>query len=140
MKWVLEKELKDDHAIERFEKLYGYKLPNDYKKVVKKHNAGRPRPNVFDTATRKELVAKSLLSYDEEHLDNIWSTYQNLKNRLPANALPFMGDQFGNYICFMFDPLEDEPTIVFWQHELGSESVQVIASNFEEFLQGFYEI
>lgn len=140
MKWVLEKPLETLDEVHRFEKQYAIKFPEGFIDVVSKYNAGRPRPNVFDSLEEKELIAKSLLSFNVTHLDNIWDTTLNLKKRFPINIIPFMLDQFGNYVCFEFDPLEEEPLIVFWHHEQEMEGFQKVANKFDEYLAMFYEI
>ncbi|MFB5089472.1 SMI1/KNR4 family protein [Psychrobacillus sp. PGGUH221] len=140
MEWILQKPLQSLQEVKRFEEKYEVKFPKSFNDVVIAYNAGRPRPNVFDTTTKKEIVAKALLSFDAHHLENIWETTSNLQKRLPANIIPFMSDQFGNYICFEFDPLEDEPLVVFWHHELGLDQVQQVAPTFRQFLANFYGI
>ena len=81
--------------------------------IVKEYNFGRPRPNVFDTQITKERVAKALLSFEPGHAENIWDMYTSLKKQLPADVIPFMIDQFGNFVCFYFDSLAEEAEICF---------------------------
>lgn len=140
MKWVLTKALEKQAYIKEFEQKYNVSFPKAFTDVVKENNAGRPRPNVFDSEKNKEYIAKGLLSFDPKHKENIWSTYETLEQRLPANVIPFMMDQFGNYLCFFFDPLEYEPSIVFWKHELDDDQLEKVADNFNDLLSGFYEL
>ncbi|CAM4168887.1 SMI1/KNR4 family protein [Bacillus paramycoides] len=141
--WIMSKPLRDEKEVSRFENMLGIVLPEDYKVCVDYNNAGRPRPNVFDTAHRKELVAKALLSFDQSHVENIWTTYENLKNQLPKLIVPFMSDQFGNYICFDYRT-SNEITVVLWDHELShqniTEGIIYIANSFSEFVEGLYEL
>jgi hypothetical protein len=140
MDWVLSKTLEKSSYIEEFERKYNVRFPKSFTNVVKEKNAGRPRPNVFDSEKNEEYIAKALLSFDPGHKENIWSTYNTLEKRLPANVIPFMIDQFGNYLCFFFDPLEDEPSIVFWKHELDDDQLEKVSDNFNDLLNCFYEL
>lgn len=139
----MSKPLGSEEAVVRFENMLEIVLPNDYKLGVANYNAGRPRPNVFDTAQRKELVAKALLSFDQTNVENIWTTYENLKNQLPKQIVPFMSDQFGNYICFDYRA-SNEPAVVFWDQELSHQNIEkgiiYIANSFSEFIGGLYEL
>ncbi|HDR4901415.1 MULTISPECIES: SMI1/KNR4 family protein [Bacillus] len=143
IKWIMSKPLGNEEAVVRFENMLEIVLPNDYKLCVANYNAGRPRPNVFDTAQRKELVAKALLSFDQTNVENIWTTYENLKNQLPKQIVPFMSDQFGNYICFDYRT-SNEPAVVFWDQELSHQNIEkgiiYIANSFSEFIGGLYEL
>ncbi|MDA1525325.1 SMI1/KNR4 family protein [Bacillus cereus] len=143
IKWIMSKPLGNEEAVVRFENMLEIVLPNDYKLCITNYNAGRPRPNVFDTAQRKELVAKALLSFDQLNVENIWDTFENVKNQLPKRIVPFMSDQFGNYICFDYRT-SNEPTVVFWDHELSHQNIEkgisYIANSFSEFVEGLYEL
>lgn len=138
MNWVLTKPLENIQSLKEFEEKYTIKFPESYIEIVKDNNYGRPRPNVFDTEQTKERIAKALLSLDKKHAENIWDTTKALAKQLPADIYPFMIDQFGNYICFYYDPLFDAPTIVFF--ELESQMVEKIADTFEQFITLFYEL
>ena len=138
MNWVLIKPLENANLVHDFEKKYRITFPKSYIEVVKNNNLGRPRPNVFDTAASKERIAKCLLSFDPQHQENIWDLTVTLKKQLPPDVIPFMVDQFGNYICFYFDILSEEANIVFWDVE--SQKVDKVAETFEEFVNRFYEV
>lgn len=141
--WIMSKHLIDGEEITRFENMLGITFPEDYKICVRHNNAGRPRPNVFDTAQRKELIAKMLLSFDQTHTENIWTPYEYLKNSLPKLVVPFMSDQFGNYICFDYR-YSDKPSVVLWDHELcnqnAGQGIVYIAEDFSEFIGALYEL
>jgi len=141
--WILSKILEDQSAITRFEEKYGIKFPEEFKSIVRQFNGGRPRPNIFDSTQRKELVAKALLSFNESHTENIWDTYESLKTRLPKNIIPFLTDQFGNYICFDYRNTTI-PTIVLWDHEKAfsyyQDAIIYVEDTFESFLASLYSI
>lgn len=138
MNWVLVKPLTDLELITEFEKKHNISFPKSYVEVVKENNLGRPRPNVFDTDKSKERIAKCLLSFEPEHKENIWDIYSTLKKQLPSDVIPFMVDQFGNFICFYFDVLSEEASIVFWNVE--SLQIEKVAETFAEFINRFYEL
>ncbi|WP_422122331.1 SMI1/KNR4 family protein [Planococcus sp. X10-3] len=138
MKWILSKPLKNMDLVKDFENKHQIVFPGKYLEVVKEYNNGRPRPNVFDSEENKERVAKSLLSFDPDHQDNVWETYKVLYKQLPSDVFPFIIDQFGNYVCFFYDPLLEEPSIVFWN--LEEQQTEKVASSFEDFLNQLYSI
>lgn len=136
--WVLTKPLKNLDLVNEFENKYQIKFPESYKSIVKENNFGRPRPNIFDTEKSEERIAKCLLSFELEHKENIWDMYFMLKKQLPSDVIPFMVDQFGNFICFYFDVLLEEANIVFWNVE--TMKIEKIAETFEEFIKKLYEL
>ncbi|MCM3024406.1 SMI1/KNR4 family protein [Heyndrickxia ginsengihumi] len=138
MKWVLTKPLENMQLLKEFEEKNSIQLPKCFIDVVMNNNYGRPRPNIFDTDQTKERIAKALLSFDKKHSENIWDTYYAVEKQLPADVYPFMIDQFGNYVCFYYDPLLDTPSIIFF--DLESQKVEKVADTFEQFLTVFYEL
>lgn len=138
MRWLFVKELSNIDNLTKFELKYKLNFPISFKEKVMEYNGGRPRPNTFDTIETKERVVKGLLSFNEEDRDNIWSTYENIKDRLPDQLVPILSDPFGNYICFDFDPLLKEPRIIFWDHE--TSEIEKITKSFPEFIDSLYEL
>lgn len=138
MNWVLSKPLTKLEFINEFEQKHNIQFPIGFIDIVKHYNFGRPRPNVFDTNEVKERIAKCLLSFDPEHSENIWDMYAVLKKQLPADVIPFMVDQFGNFVCFYFDMVSTEPAIVFWN--LETQQIESISESFEKFISSFYDL
>ncbi|GEK31853.1 SMI1/KNR4 family protein [Kurthia zopfii] len=138
MNWVLVKPLKKLELINEFEQKNNITFPKSFVEVVQKYNLGRPRPNVFDTNKSKERIAKCLLSFDTENKENIWDMYSYLKKQLPEDVIPFMVDQFGNFICFYFDALTSEVSVVFWDVE--NQQIEKVADSFEIFISNLYEL
>lgn len=136
MEWILSKPLESETNIHDYERKYEIELPSRLIDLIREHNGGRPRPNVFDTKVTKERVAKSLLSFNTSSVDNIWDTTANMRQRLPHGYYPFMIDQFGNYICLYYDPLLDVPAIMFWDEELQLE--EKVAESIEDMIKKFY--
>ncbi len=138
MEWVLTKPLENIQLLKEFEEKNSIQFPKSYIEVVANNNYGRPRPNIFDTDQTKERIAKALLSFDKNHSENIWDTYDAVVKQLPADVYPFMIDQFGNYVCFYYDPLLDTPSIIFF--DLERQKVEKVADTFERFITLFYEL
>jgi hypothetical protein len=142
MKWILAKQLENVSLISSFQEKYRIILPDDFKACVVEHNASRPRPNIFDVNSRKELVAKSLLSFNKNDSDNIWQTNSQLNEKLPNQVIAFMSDQFGNYICFDYRNTK-VPSIMFWDHELSytnpNDCLKYVADKFGDFINGMYD-
>lgn len=138
MKWLYKKVLTDVSSIEEFEKQYQVKFTQSFKDFIIENHAARPEPYIIDAEKIKEVPAKSLLSFDKAHKpEDIWSTYEAIKDRLPVNVVPFMSDEGGNYFCIDLDPLNDVEEILYWMHE--TNHVQKVALNLNEFIMKFYD-
>lgn len=134
----MKKALVDETKIEVFENQYNVKFPQVFKKLVANYNAARPDPYIVDAEKTKEIPAKALLSFNEsDSPEDIWSSYEAIKDRLPINIVPFMSDEGGNYFCLDLDPLEDESSIVYWSHERNE--IEKVANNLNLFLDAFYD-
>ena len=60
----------DEDRIIEVEKLFGFKLPNDYKQCIIKNNGGYPEPNVFDSDDgRVEAVFNNLISFTDKDIN-----------------------------------------------------------------------
>lgn len=134
----MKKTLADITKIEAFEKQYNVKFPLEFKELVASNNAARPEPYIVDAETTKEIPAKALLSFNESDCpEDIWSSYEAIKDRLPVNVVPFMSDEGGNYFCMDVDPLEDGQAILYWSHE--GNQMEKVANNLEDFTTNFYD-
>lgn len=138
MEWIYKKELENVNKIEEFETKYNVKFPVEFKTFVIENHAARPEPYLIDAEITKEIPVKAILSFDEKHKpEDIWSSYEAIKNSLPVNVIPFMSDEGGNYFCFDLDPLMDEASIVYWSHE--GRKQENVADNFKGFVENFYD-
>lgn len=131
MEWKYKVALKDDALIEQFEQRYNVQFPQDFKDVVRKNNAGYPTPAVYG-----EREAKALLSFNPTDEESIWEAVEIMQQAAISHFIPFMIDDFGNYIGFYLDPLEDELPVVFMDRENGYNTT-LIASDFSAFLKQF---
>ncbi|MES9779296.1 SMI1/KNR4 family protein, partial [Bacillus thuringiensis] len=55
-----------DEEIQKAEKYFGIKFPEDFIACVKKYDGGYPRPKIFDVPGRDENVFSKLLTFDLE--------------------------------------------------------------------------
>lgn len=138
MEWLYVKPLDSDEQVKKFEKKYNVNFPSEFTDFIVKHNGARPDPYLIDAEKKKEIPAKGFLSFNlMDKPEDIWSTYDTLKSKLPVNIIPFMGDEGGNYFCIDLDPLEEIRRIVYWEHEMGT--IQLVANGFQGFLEKFYD-
>ncbi|MFD0942817.1 SMI1/KNR4 family protein [Savagea faecisuis] len=131
MEWKYTIALEDETLIEKFESTYDVKFPASFIQIVKQYNAGYPTPPAYG-----DQEAKALLSFNPTDDESIWEAMKQMQEARVTNVVPFMNDDFGNYICFYEDPLEDEQQIVFIDSE-RDHSMKVIAENFDAFLALF---
>lgn len=121
--WKYVKPLKDENAIESFEKKNNVSFPSDLKSYLKEFNGGRPSLKYYDLQGEKDKEFKTLLSFNESDVENIYKAYP-LDSSL--KILPFASDPAGNYFVV------DSGKISLWNHE--SDSVKEIADSFTNFL------
>lgn len=135
IKWRSIDKLKDKNNIDSLFKTLGYNIPDGYRNVVTKYNAGHPNPSLFDTKVSKKHVFGYLLSFNKEDKHNIFKYINGDIEGLPIKVIPFATDPFGNLICFDYRKNRN-PNIVYWLHE--NDEVIFIANNFVDFLNGLY--
>lgn len=116
--------------IKEFEQDNGVKLPDQYKEHVLAYNGGYPSRTTFITSDGREGVFEALLNWDKNRKANIFFWKEIVKEK---TLIPFGKDPFGNVICFKFTEAEEEPSIVFWDHELNKTSF--ISDNYNSFLK-----
>ena len=132
-----------DEEIQKAEKYFGIKFPEDFIACVKKYDGGYPRPKIFDVPGRDENVFSKLLTFDLESRNSIIQVYEDIKDRLVDKVYPFGKDSFGNHLCFDYRNNSQSPTIVFWEHEEEEieKAIYPVCSSFTELLNslGDYE-
>ena len=133
MDWKYVKKLKSEDLINEFECLVKYAFCDSFRQCVIVNNGGRPSQKAFDTDKTKERELKSFLSFNKEDRETVWKIFEWNKEELTDKYVPFSIDNFGNLICF--DANNDK--IVFVNHE--NLSVEIIADNFDGFMDGLYE-
>ncbi|EIT87192.1 hypothetical protein A374_01499 [Fictibacillus macauensis ZFHKF-1] len=135
-KWLFSEELVDDYEIIEVERLFGFKLPDDYKKCVMKNNGGFPEPNTFDCDDDGgiESVFNDLISFTNKDLNiKMFSEFSK------RGLLPFGRDPFGHLLCFDYNENIDCPRVVFYNcEETGSILVTPICRTFTDLLNRLY--
>ncbi len=98
IEWKYIKKLKSSNAVEDFLSEKNIKLPVPLIEFIKKYNGGRPSKKLFNTEDGHEHVFKSLLSYNREDIENIYSVYPNIFENM--NFYPLGLDATGNFVCY----------------------------------------
>ena len=98
----------------------GYIFPSDYVECAVHNNGSAVLPYNFEV-NEITRVFGTLLSYDKDSSENIVKVYHNYVSSLPKGLVPFPFDPAGNLICFDYKEHEDNPIVVFWEHENAAE-------------------
>ena len=90
----------------------------------------------------KEKMIGNLLSFDNDEDDDLILNFRLIRERLKKGIIPFANDPFGNFICFQFTSSNDEPNIVFWDHEIAydneGKAISNVCASFDDFLEMLY--
>ena len=97
-------------------KQMGYIFPIDYVECAIHNNGSAVLPYNFEVDGINRVFG-TLLSYDKESSENIYKVYRNYVSSLPKGLVPFAFDPAGNLICFDYKEHEENPIVVFWEHE-----------------------
>ena len=133
--WKYIHPLSDDGPIAKVEKIFETKLPEDFVRLIKEYNAGYPSMRVFEAGDSKSRVFSNLLSFDEKHDNNVFSTLILLREQGVENILPFAEDPFGNFIGFLKEA--EKLPIVFL--ELETNKTVYIADSISFFLEKLHK-
>lgn len=95
-------------------------FPLDYIECVMKNNGAHVSPEVFEVEGKRKVFG-TLLSYDMDDDENIIEVFDDYKDTLPAELVPFAFDPAGNLICFDYKNDKNNPVVVFWEHENAGE-------------------
>lgn len=150
--------------IAAFEKRVGARLPADYKKFLKEHNGGRPRPNGFKLAGEPwgvecffPLRDFDAAEVEDASVDDLpswpvqcaWDDLQTDLKGLYADCgldnqgfdldrlLPIGTDGYSNYFCLVLER-NNAGCLVFFDHETAC--VTPLADTFAEFIAGLQPI
>lgn len=144
-----------DELIEKFQKYYRIKLPNDYMNFLKKYNGAIPQNGEFTFANHDYYVERFLCLLEDNIRDEMedvsWCeirvTITELDGRLiddedlvGMNIIPIAVLFAGDYVCLDFRGHDEKATICIWRHEESEEFAPVtvkIANTFEEFYNLF---
>jgi hypothetical protein len=132
--------------IEGFEKITGFKLPGSFRETVLNFPNSYPsRSSLKITAGKDAFIADFgiLMTLDPfSTTENALGTLIRLRRYqdLPENILPFAAGGGGDYLCFSYPSPNEEPSVVYWFHEVpGPEGIYPVASNFLELLDLLFE-
>ncbi|MEG2428775.1 MAG: SMI1/KNR4 family protein, partial [Oscillospiraceae bacterium] len=115
IEWKYVKPLVDPSTVKSFLEHNQVSLPAELVECIEKNNGGRPSIKLFNTDLGKEYVFKSLLSYNEADVENIYTIYPALfKN---TKLFPIGTDSAGNFICY--DTADN--SYYLWKHETNNK-------------------
>ncbi|NMD71607.1 SMI1/KNR4 family protein [Bacillus sp. DNRA2] len=106
-------------------KQIGFIFPSDYVECAIHYNGSAVLPYNFEVDGVSRVLG-TLLSYDKDSSENIIKVYQKYSSSLPKELVPFAFDPAGNLICFDYKGHEDNPIVVFWEHENAWEKEMLI--------------
>ncbi|WP_373231865.1 SMI1/KNR4 family protein [Cohnella sp.] len=138
--WEFQDQQVGREVISLVEKKLDIEFPSDYVDVALKYHGGSPSLEIFQISGHGKAVFGYLLSYDPDSSNYILEVYNDIIDRLPdKKVIPFANDPFGNFICFDYRKDADNPSIVFWEHEIAFDSSDLsllyVASSFSELLE-----
>jgi len=138
--WLFTEEPINDEIVSKVERSLNVKFPEDYKECVLEYNGGYPKPNVFKFENSEgEAVFNDLLSFTGDY--SLEAVYESSKSYLPADIIPFARDPFGNLICFDYRKEDNQPTLVFVDHEVqGEDPTYPICNTFTELLDKLFSL
>lgn len=129
--WKYVKSLKNGNAVDEFEKQNNICFPQDLKDFILKNNGRRPHKMTIDTADTKKRVFKSLLSFNRDDKETIFTMYPVIQKENPE-LIPFASDPFGNFYCVH----KKDKKIILWLHETAK--TEFVAASFSELLEKLY--
>ncbi|GKT02366.1 SMI1/KNR4 family protein [Acidovorax sp. SUPP3434] len=123
-----------------------FNLPEDYRDFLLKNNGGIPIPNAIKTEGNIRVVNSLLaLNAPSGFYDSIDNYLEIYKDRIPNNTLPIASAGSSDLILMKTDGVGG---IYYWDHNFESdgdgvenyyENMEMLASNFSEFLDLFYQ-
>ena len=134
-------------AIELFQRFYKFKFPKPYKAFLLKQNGGTPEKNIFNFANGGEAsIVRGFFKINSSNsYDDLLSSIENYRNRMPNYYIPIADDTFGNNICLAIKG-QNYGKVYFWDHENEvddgetptMDNMSLLANNFDDFLNSLY--
>lgn len=128
MEWKLAELPVSDKEIEQTEKTTGLVFPQPLKELFKRANGAITNKNIFVTPDKDELVLNNILNLNKNSAYPFAKAYNDVKDRLPKNFVPFAIDPFGNLFC-----MGKDDGIFFWRHDNPEHQVVLLAPNLTTF-------
>lgn len=104
--------------ISKIEELFSICFPKDYVECVQNYHGASVIPYRIDLNGNVRVLA-NLLSFADDSVDNITKAYFSNKDRFKDGIFPFACDPSGNYFCFDYREDKNNPSVIFWNHELA---------------------
>ncbi len=120
--------------LEAFESLIGSRFPGDFRQFLLDHNGGRPAFDHLLDAERDDSLACLNSTYglhDGPEYCRMDSTFDTLRDVLPAGLISFGDDPGGNLFCIGVAG-EYRGRVYLWDHETAEP--KLLGESFEEFL------
>ena len=118
----------ENNSVSDFESNKGIIIPEALKKLIESYNGGRPSKKIFVTDEGQEYEVKSLLSYNESDIENIYKVSDYFLTKYQKTILPFASESSGNYYCMNIT----NKSILLWNHE--NDEIKILASNLSDFI------
>ena len=96
--WKYVKPLEDSDSVRAFLKKYRINMPKSMIETLETYNGGRPADKRILTSAKREYVFKTLLSYNENDKETIYSVYPDPFRKL--GLYPIASEAAGNYVCY----------------------------------------
>ncbi|MBU5465784.1 SMI1/KNR4 family protein [Virgibacillus sp. MSJ-26] len=125
LSWPTADEPVSEEYIDKIGSRLNVHFTKDYKTCAAKNNGSAVIPYEFDVGQVTRTFG-TLLSYDKSSNEFILRVYNNYKNTLPKDVIPFAYDPAGNLICFDYKGSDTDPIVVFWEHEGAAEKSMLI--------------
>ncbi len=98
MEWKYVKKLKNPNDVVEFLRKYNIVLPKQLVTCMERFNGGRPSEKEIITITSREYVFKTMLSYNSNDKDTIYSVYPGVFGE--TDWYPLASDAAGNFVCY----------------------------------------
>ena len=153
----------DEADISAMESRLGASLPASYRAFLLRHNGGEPRPAHF----RNRKIDTFHIADEQFHeFTSLWRDIDNMRDDLPDDVIPVAYDESGDRVCLALAG-ENRGKVYLWDSEgrepafdyrtqfpglkladdyefkpddwPGHPDLTLIAEDFAEFLESFYE-
>lgn len=125
-------------AVTNFENHTGIKYPVEYLELLQSNQGKTPEKSSITLSNGIHTEVSCLLHFSNDDYDNAYNVIDvtnTLEESLPNLVIPFADSPGGDYFCFDFRNSIDNPSIVFFFHELtGDTAITPISDSFTSFL------
>jgi hypothetical protein len=126
------------HELELLERQWGVKLPEEYKRLVSRHQGMTPEPGIFKLGEGNDALSVLLtITVDPEKKPySVMRVHDVLKPLVPPGVLPFAKTPGGEFVCFDYRETPHQPRVVHVSVEL---LITPIAESFSAFLDALQD-